>query len=458
MIINSTLVLFQVLALGFTLILAFIVIFPWLRRANYLSKHQTNFVHLNVSIFRERLTELEADHQKSALETSEYLEHRTDLERQLLAAHSTNTADSHVLDRFAPSTARVSRLMVLMVFLSIPILVFSAYYSWSQYRQSDHQALLNFWNTQDQYANVAEALITGKMDQPPADVASHAGELLQAMQVNASQHPFDAKRWLNLSQTYMEANAVEPALATLAHAYRLEPENTDIAMTYAQMRFFSLQGKMDAVTQGIVSRILDQNPQHEGALLLMSMATYREQHYDEAINWLQRLKRARLARATLSQPVDPAIIAQLDQTIRDAEVAKIKLAQAADHTVAIDLQVADVLKSKLRASDTLFVYVRALQGSQAPYAVQKIPVLALLDAVTHHQALAIKLSDANSMLPTRTISSAQVAGTPLVAVARVSQHDNPMGEAGDLESLPVPIDLDSAHEQRYVVNIDQIRP
>jgi cytochrome c-type biogenesis protein CcmH len=461
MIANSTWALFVVFALGFTVILAVIVIYPWLRRTTLSTPH-ANSIQLNIAIFKERLAELEEDYQRKVLEADEYLEQKIDLQRQLLAASGGNSTRARMTPSSTESlriSSPMSRWVVLMIFSGIPILCFSTYYFWTQNQQSQHRALLDFWANQDQYAEVADALMMGKVSQPPATASNHLFELLQSMQVNAYQHPLDAKRWVRLSEAYMDGNAIEPALAALAHAYRLKPENNDIAMTYAQMRFFSLQGKMDPVTQDIVARILVQDPEHEGALLLMSMATYQDQHYSEAIDWLQRLKRARLARATLSQPVNPAIIAQLDQTIHDAEIANAKLTQASsDHAVNIDVQVSDALKSKFHLRDTLFVYVRALQGLPAPYAVQKIPASVLLNATAQHQALMVTLSDANSMLPTRTISSAQLAGTPLVVAARVSQHSDPIGGQGDLESLPVPIDLGSAHGRRYVVNIDQIRP
>lgn len=333
MIINSTQFLFWSCAFGLTLILSVIVIFPLLRRTRVRPIAHANLTQLNVIVFKERLAELEADHHRKTLDADEYFEQKTDLERQLLAAHVGRVDLMHDGAELLPLSPSTPRWVVLIIFLVIPLLSFSPYYLWSKHQQSQHRALLDFWDNQDRYAEVADGLMTGQLNQPTAATAGQAFELLQAMQGNAYQHPFDAKRWVNLSEAYMDANAIEPALAALAHAYRLKPENNDIAMAYAQMRFFSLQGKMDSVTQGIVARILIQNPDHEGALLLMSMATYHDQHYQDAIYWLQRLKRVRLARATLSRPVNPAIIAQLDQTIRDAEVASKKLEQnASDHT------------------------------------------------------------------------------------------------------------------------------
>ncbi len=316
MIANSTYLTFVICATALTLALSVVVIFPWLRRPNV----RLDLLHLNVSVFRERLVELETDYQKSLIDHEDYSGRKVDLERQLLAAHD---VDHSPMSK--NTTTRIPFIVIGLVFLWIPILAFSAYFYLAGQKTSNHQTLLDFWTAQDQYSQVADDLITGKIKQPPMEDANHGFELLQAMQVNAHKHPLDAKRWLNLSQFYLAANDLVSALASLAHAYRLAPEDNNVAMLYAQMRFLSEQGKMTAVTQNIVSRILIQNPNHEGALLLMSMATYRNQQYDEAIYWLQRLKQLRLARETPSKPVDPKIIAQLDQTMNDAKRARDKL-------------------------------------------------------------------------------------------------------------------------------------
>lgn len=317
MIANATYLSFVLYAIGLTLLLSAVVISPWLRRP----KQRFDLLQLNVSVFRERLAELDKDYQKKQIEPDDYLGQKIDLERQLLAA-SDLVNDSPMVSN---TSRRVPRIVIGLVFLWIPILAFSAYFYLVEQKSSNHQALIDFWAAQDQYVSIADDLMTGKIHQPPVDTVAHGFELLQAMQVNAHKHPLDAKRWLNLSQFYLAANDLESALASLAHAYRLTPEDNNVAMMYAQMRFLSEQGKMEAVTQNIVSRILIQNPNHEGALLLMSMATYRNQQYDEAIHWLQRLKQVRLARATPKQPFDPKSIAQLDKTMNDLKMARAKL-------------------------------------------------------------------------------------------------------------------------------------
>lgn len=327
---NSTWVLFVITALGLTVILAFIVIYPWRRRTE-VSVFDVNLTSFNISIFQDRLAELEEDYLRKVIDSGEYVAQKVDLQRQLLVASGANATSA----RSAMSTTelrsvslQLTRWLVLVVFFSIPVLCFSTYYFLTQQQHSQHRALLDFWANQDRYAEVADDIMTGKLSQPPVLASNQLFELLQSMQVNAYQHPIDAKRWLRLSEVYLHANAIEPALTAAAHAYRLQPENKDIAMTFAKLRITSLDGKVDRKTQDIVSSTLLQHPDDERALLLMSMAAYQKQHYTQAIDWLKRLKRIRLAHATVSQPVNAAMIAQLDQAIHQAERANEKLTQS----------------------------------------------------------------------------------------------------------------------------------
>ena len=323
MMVNATFISLMLCALGLTLLLSIVLIFPWLR----LPKRRLDLLDLNVSVFRERLAELERDYQKNQLDQADYSGRKIDLERQLLAAHEVD--DSSTVSQMEK---RAPPVVIGLVFLWIPILAFSGYFYFTNPDKSNHHALFKFWIEQDRYAQLADDLMTGKIAQNSMRAEDHSFELLQAMQTNAHQHPFDARRWLHLSKFYLAAGDLDSALASLAHAYRLTPEDNNVAMRYAQMRFLSEQGKIDTLTQTIVSRILLKDPNHEGALLLMSIAADRDQRYDQTVYWLQRLKQVRLARANPSQPIDPKVIVQLDQTINDAKIARAKqLANKAKH-------------------------------------------------------------------------------------------------------------------------------
>lgn len=419
-----TLNVFLITALALLLLLSFVVIWPWLRK----TPASVSLLELNISVFRERLAELEADQQAGRLDPEAYQAQKTELERQLLAV--TDSVD-------LSGQQRASRLAVGWVFLWLPILAVLAYLM-----IGDRQAVYEYWTAQDQYSEVAEQLLTRQIDRVPESVTDAVG-LLQAMQTHVHRNPTDAQRWLAMSEAYVVVEAIEPALESLARAQRRAPNDDQIAMTYAQMRFFSQEGQVDDKTRQVLNEVLSRNPQHEGAILLLAMGQQRAGQYAQSIDNLKRLKAIRLARDPDSSA---EAIVQLNLAIAQAQ----QLQQAAQSSrIEVAVRLAPTLRAQVRPSDTLFVYVRALQGATIPYAVHKQDVSALLTG----QTVNVVLSDQNAMMAERSISAAQQEGVALAVAARISQTGNASGTEGDIESLPVPLGT----AKQFQVLIDRTR-
>ena len=419
-----TLSVFVITGLALLLVLSLVIVWPWLRA----TPASVSLLELNVSVFRERLAELDSDQQAGRLEPDAYQAQKTELERQLLAV--TDSVD-------LSGQRRAPRLVIGLVFLWLPLLAVAGYVL-----VGDRQAVYAYWQAQDQYDQVAEQLLTRQIDRVPESVKDPIG-LLQAMQTHVYRNPTDAQRWLAMSEAYVAVEAIEPALEALSRAQRRAPEDDQIAMTYAQMRFFSQEGKLDDKTKQVLNEVLTRNPQHEGAMLLLAMGLQRAGDYPTSIGYLNQIKALRLKRDP--NPNSEAVV-QLDRAIIQAQ----QLQQAAQSSrIEVDVSLAAALRAQVKPSDTLFVYVRALQGATIPYAVHKQDVASLLSG----QTVRVVLSDQNAMMAERSISVAQQQGVALAVAARISQTGNPIAAAGDLESLPVPI----ATEKQFQLVIDRVR-
>lgn len=419
-----TLSVFLMTALALLVLLSLVVIWPWLRKA----PESVSLLELNVSVFRERLAELEDDQQAGRLEPDAYQAQKTELERQLLAV--TDSVD-------LTGQRRAPRVVIGLVFLWVPLLAVMAYLL-----VGDRKPVYAYWQALDQYGETAEELLTGKLEQVPPSVTDGVA-LLQAMQTHVYRNPTDAQRWLAMSEAYVVVEAIEPALEALSRAQRRAPEDDKVAMTYAQMRFFSQEGRIDDKTRQVLNEVLVRNPQHEGAILLLAMGQQRAGEYAESIENLNKIKALRLER----DPNGSAdAIAQLDVAITQAQ----QLQQAAQSSrIEVSVSLSAALREKVRPSDTLFVYVRALQGATIPYAVHKQDVSSLLAG----QSVNVVLSDQNAMMAERSMSAALKDGTALAVGARISQTGNPVAAAGDLESLPVPLGT----AKQFQVLIDRTR-
>lgn len=418
---TPSLILFFSLCAVLTVLLSIVVILPWMRSQ---PAADNQLMAVNVQVFGERIGELEADRAAGNLSEAQYQAQITELKRQLLEAQT--VAEAH-----APVGAK-GRAIVL---IWIPILAAIAYLT-----TADRTPVFALWQAQDSVGQVADDLLTGKIDAPPEWATKDSMALISAMQTNVHHHAYDADRWMRLSELFMMLEAHPQALEALSRANRLSPDNQEIALAYAQTSFFVNEGRLDAQSREILGDILAKSPKHEGAMMMMAMGESRAGNYPEAKAWIARL---RSSIASHSGDRSEAL-ASLDKLMDNITAQEAAAAQG----VAITVHIAPNLAAQIRPDDILFVSVTDQAGG-APYAVKRIAASELTAG-----GVVVRLSDADAMIPGRTLSSGRDAGTTLVVNARISHSGNAIAESGDLAANPVVLDK----QNQISLTISQIIP
>lgn len=443
---SNDLLIFVLIALIFLIALAYGVFKSW--GVTYQDKN-ARLAAQNVQIFNSRLGELELDHQQGKLDTEYFNSLKVELERQLLAA----TGDLDQSEQTLPTSVGYK-----WYFWLFPLAGLAFYFAATQILSADdHAELWKFWQAQDQFGHEAEQMLTAKADKPSAEAISNPTPFIQALQSNAYHHAHDAERWLLLSGIYAAAEVPSFAMSAMEHAYHLAPDDDRMIMAYAKLRFEVQHGKMDDLTKQMVLQVLQKHPDDEAVMTLLAMGEYGNHHYKEATQLLEKMKSNRQAVGTQAGDNGSAI-AQLDSAIAMVQAAQVKEANRIQNpTIHVQVTVADSLLKQVSPQSTVFIFARAMTGSPQPYAVQKIAGDALLKANALHQPLTLSLTNQNSMLPTRNLSTAQDDQAKLVVMARVSKTSNPIGESGDLESLPVPVETLADSKPTKLV-VDQILP
>ena len=423
----STFGLFIALSLLITLVLAIIVVMPWLRAKRTQNKPVDNqLLDINIAVFRERLAELKIDKDSGTIDDSHYQNQKLELERQLLDAQR----------QIAPMVAPGLKSRLLLI-VWVPVLTALAYLL-----IGDRTPVFNFWSAEDKVGQIADDLLTGKIDQPPAWAIKDDGrQLITAMQSNVHRHADDPNRWMRLSELFLSLEATESALESLSRAYRLSPDNEEIATTYAQISFFANKGQLDANSRQVLQGVLAKNPQHEGAQMLMAMGEARGSNYQQAQGWIKRLRDSIAAK-----PGDHTkALTSLDELSANVSMQEQQASQGIDVTVTINSSLLPLVK----ADDVLFVAIRDVKGGP-PFAAKRLPI-----SVIKQGQASISLSDLDAMMPERTIQMARAEKTQLVVVARVSHSGNAIAESGDLSGNPVVI---SAEQNQVNVEINQQVP
>ena len=422
----STIGLFIALSLFMALILAVIAITPWLRAARIKSNPVDNqLLDINVAVFRERLAELKIDKDSGTIDDTHYQNQKLELERQLL------DAQREVTPMVAPGIK--SRLIVMVW---VPVLAAMAYLL-----IGNRTPVFELWTSEDKVGQVADDLLTGKIDQPPAWAIEDGRQLISAMQTNVYRHADDPDRWMRLSELFLSLEATPSAIEALSRAYRLSPENEEIATSYAQISFFANEGRLDANIRRVLQDVLVDNPQHEGAQMLMAMGEARSSNFDEAQGWISRLRNSIAAK-----PGDHSrALASLDELSANINAQKAQVAQGVDVTVVVNSSLLPLVKG----DDVLFVAIRDVNGGP-PFAAKRLPISVIKQGEAN-----ISLSDLDAMMPERTLASAREQKTQLAVIARISHSGNAVAESGDLSGNPVVI---SSDQNQVNVEINQQVP
>lgn len=382
---------------------------------------------LSARVYRERLHELNADHMASRIDVDTYAALKLELDRGLLADAEATPAMT--------VTVRPVRGLALAVLVLLPLLSLGLYYG----------HFLNPGVARDlqNQAELRKSLDLVLAGQPPtAEGKNHSlPDFMRALQRRVQADPHNAEAWMMLGVGFLQAQDMAPAKVALARAAELRPDDTQIVMTYAQASIMSQQGPMDPTVRGLLGRILHDQPDHQGALLMLGVGSLRGGDRETALAVLTHLQELRAA-APSQDPSD----SQADQRIAQllAEAGSEPSAAATGTRFEIEVTLAPELARTIPADATVFVFARALQGPPMPVAAIRRPA--------GQFPLHVTMTDADSLSPQRLLSQQDA----LVLQAKISRTGSATPASGDWEAVAVPVEKGSQGVVR--LRISQVRP
>lgn len=404
----STLVLFFSFTTLLSVILALIVIMPWLRQQSF--NQDNRLLELNIDVFKQRLAELEQDYQDSMIDKHTYDGQKLALERQLL-----EISDNHQKNNFQPNWK--SRLIFIVW---IPVLATMAYLM-----VGDRTPVYKLWSAQDSVGKIADDLLTGKINAPPEWAIKDTPALISAMQTNVYHNATDSQRWFRLSEIFIALEAPESALEALSRAYRLNPDDEKVAITYAQTSFFSQGGSLDNNARQVLEHLLSKNSKHQGAQMLMAMGEMRAGNFVQAQSWVNVLKQE-----IQSKPGDHS---KALQSLAELETNIAERQKQSEQAIDVAIKITPEILGRVKKGDNLFISVRNISGGM-PIAAKKLSADSL-----DKNGMTVKISDNDSLMPNMTLSSSLQSGASLAVTARISSSGDAMPQSGDLTSNPVPL-------------------
>jgi cytochrome c-type biogenesis protein CcmI len=279
------------------------------------------------------------------------------------------------------------------------------------YRFNGHYTELADWQqANSNLASYGERALLGQGE--PLSV--HETRLFAlALRTKLANEGDDAVAWMLLGRIWMSQGLMEDAVEAFEKALALSPNRIPLLLNFAQaLIVVGGDGNLARAGQA-VARILLAEPANLDAMSLMALIAHEKGDTTEAAAaW--RVLAGQLDETDPRYPLVVSKLAELGIDNPDSMSRQIRVQLTVDPALAA-----------ANPGATLFLFARAVGGSNLPLAVQRIPLPS--------GAVELLLTEQMAMQPNWTLSQAE----QVVVVARMSQ-------AGTVEQMPGDVQVESA--------------
>lgn len=271
-------ILFWLICAALTAIALAFVLPPLLQRTLNNDAAEAGEKEANVDIYRDQLSELEADLRNGLIGPEQYQQDRDGIERRLLEDVSEPATDS----KKQTQPAGAGRGPAYAVALGIIIIAVVLYL-----KLGDSAALSGAAATtaQPPFAGAPQANAPMTAQAIEANVAALAKRL--------EQNPADAEGWTMLGRSYTSLQKYGDAANAYAKAAALKTNDPDVLVDYAFALAMANGRQLEGQPYALVKQALQLDPQNAKALELAGTAEFQANNYKQAIAYWQKL----LARA-----------------------------------------------------------------------------------------------------------------------------------------------------------------
>ncbi|URQ99356.1 c-type cytochrome biogenesis protein CcmI [Pseudoalteromonas sp. SCSIO 43095] len=384
-----------------TLIALLFIIVPFLKKERVVTITHNANAQL-ISIYEQRLVELQADLDNQRIDSQNHSEAIIELKRRLLNELSPEKSlNSRGDNRIFALTGAAFLIALAGIF----------------YAMTGSQQQIAAWH--DAMDNLADYGQRAVMQKGEPLTKNELQAFALALRTKLSQSGDDEVAWMLLGRVALMLNEFDMAKQSFDKTLKINPDNMQALVSYSQVLL--LEGSEENMTRaaGMLSKVLQAQPNNLDAISLLALIAF------ERKDWLQAKAAFEVLLASMDE--SDTRYAMINQRISeiDLQIAQQNVvtsgeqlaAQSIQVTVNIDSQLAD----KQPNNGILFVFAKAAKGSPMPLAVVKL--------TDYSFPITVELSDANAMMAGLNLSSAN----EIVISARISNDDSVMPSTGELE-------------------------
>src|ERR1044072_1566628 len=225
----------------------------------------------NIAVYRDQLSELEADRLNGIVAEDQYAQDRDEIERRLL--EDVTTTRSKKTTGAAPINAHNT---AYLLGIGLPLVAIVFYMSIGEPDRITNPAPVG---APPSAASAAPPERT--QEQIEANVAKLAERLKSS--------PNDAQGWTMLARSYSSMGKYSEAANAYAKATELNPKDADLLAEYAFVTGMAGGRSLEGRPTEIINQALKADPENPKALQLAGSAAFQAKDYNKAIDYWQRV-------------------------------------------------------------------------------------------------------------------------------------------------------------------------
>ncbi len=261
-------ILFWVICAALIAIALAFILPPLLQRAS--TAPESTEKEANVAVYRDQMSELEADLLNGIIGKEQYAIDREEIERRLLEDVSSTNNDSEK----KTALALTGRGLAYIVALGIPLVAVALYF-----RLGNPQGI--------SASAVAPVRTSAPVPNQRSQQAIEAN--VAALARRLEQNPTDLNGWRMLGRSYLSMEKYREAAGAFERASALKPDDADLLADYAFSLGMANGQKLQGQPQELIDKALKLDPENPKALELAGSAAFEAQNYKDAITYWERL-------------------------------------------------------------------------------------------------------------------------------------------------------------------------
>ena len=265
-------ILFWVICALLILVALAFVLPPALQRSGETNvKAEDERRQANIAVYRDQLSELDADLHNGIISEEQYEQDREEIERRLLE----DTTQVHS-KKTAPATG-TARNTAYVLGVGIPFIAIIFYMKVGEPNLIENPAAVETPSVATAPAAPGER----SQEQIEANVAKLAKKL--------ESNPNDPQGWTMLARSYSSMEKFSEAANAYAKATELTPKDADLLAEYAFATAMASGKSLEGKPTEIINQALKVDPENAKALQLAGSAAFQAKDYKKAIDYWQRV-------------------------------------------------------------------------------------------------------------------------------------------------------------------------